>query len=144
MKGGDGVDRFMIESLRNELINRGITIHKAAEITGIRYELLRRSFNEDRELRARELIKILEKTGISIEKLIYKAPEEAGVKLEEWNPGEKMSKEYAIGTVESMWRFCKKLYFMPQIKPFNNEKDFVAILQELNGLKEFIQLRCEG
>lgn len=136
------MSRFVIESLRNELMNRGITLHKAAEITGIRYELLRRSFNENRELRARELITILEKTGIPIEKLIYKAPEETGVKVVEWDEKEVMSKEYAIGTVEHMWRFCKKLYFMPQIKPFNEEEGFVATQQMLNGLKEFIQLRC--
>lgn len=132
------MDRFMIESLRNELINRGITLHKAAELTGIRYELLRRSFNERRELRARELITILEKTGIQIEKLIYKFPEDRGVKIVEWNPGEEMSKEYALAMLDETRCFLRALWFQPQIKPFSGEADFVGRMQELNGLKEFI------
>ena len=56
-----------LERLKKELEKRGVSLHKVAEHTGIRYELLRRSFNESRELRARELITILEKTGIQFE-----------------------------------------------------------------------------
>lgn len=135
--------RHIMESLKNELMKRGITLHKAAEITGIDCNLLRCSFVGDRELTAVELVTILKKTGIPIEKLFYKEPGISGAEIAEWNETEVMSKEYAIGIVENMWRFCKKLYFMPQIKPFNSEEDFVTTLQMLNGVKEFIQLRCE-
>lgn len=58
-----------LERLRIELAKRGISLHKTAELTGMRYELLRRSFNDGRELRARELITILEKTGIRFEEI---------------------------------------------------------------------------
>lgn len=58
-----------LERLRDALVKRGVSLHKAAEITGIRYELLRRSFNAGRELRARELIAILEKTGVQFEEI---------------------------------------------------------------------------
>ena len=56
-----------LERLRSELNKRGISLYKAAELTGIRYELLRRSFNERRELRARELIAIIEVAEIRYE-----------------------------------------------------------------------------
>lgn len=136
------MNRFMIESLRNELMNRGLTIHKTAKLTGIRYELLRRSFNDSRELRARELITILEKTGIPIEKLIYKAPDDIGIKTLEWNLGEEMSKEYALTMLDGTRCFFRMLWFQPQIKPFNGEADFVGRMHELYGLKEFIEKRC--
>lgn len=58
-----------LERLRIELAKRGISLRKTAELTGMRYELLRRSFNAGRELRARELITILEKTGIQFEEI---------------------------------------------------------------------------
>lgn len=56
-----------MERLRKEFVKRGVSLHKVAEITGIRYELLRRTFNEGRELRARELILILERLAIRLE-----------------------------------------------------------------------------
>ena len=58
-----------LERLKQELAKRGISLYKVAELTEIRYELLRRSFNERRELRARELIAILEKTGVRYEEI---------------------------------------------------------------------------
>ena len=58
-----------LERLKQELAKRGVSLHKTAELTGIRYELLRRSFNESRELRARELIAILEKIGIQFDEI---------------------------------------------------------------------------
>ena len=133
------VNRFMIESLRNELMNRGITIHKAAEIAGIEAELLRQSFDGDRELSAKELVAILTGTGIPIEKIIYKAPEETGVKVVEWDEKEVMSKEFALATVNHMLQFCRLVYFQPKVKPFNGEIDFEATCKQLNGLKEFIE-----
>lgn len=58
-----------LERLKSEMKKKGISLHKTAEMTGIRYELLRRSFNEGRDLRVRELFAILEKTGIRIEEI---------------------------------------------------------------------------
>ncbi|MEE0963091.1 MAG: hypothetical protein U0L73_02595 [Ruminococcus bromii] len=59
-----------------------------------------------------------------------------------WDEKEVMSKEYAVSTIEYIMQFCKRLYYQPQIKPFNSEEGFAATLQELNGLKEFILLKC--
>lgn len=56
-----------LERLREEFVKRRVSLHKVAEITGIRYELLRRTFNEGREMRARELILILERLAIRLE-----------------------------------------------------------------------------
>ena len=136
--GDERVNKFEKMALRNELFNRGITLQKAAEITGIEAELLQRSFDGDRELSANELVAILTGTGIPIEKIIYKEPEITGVKILEWNPGEEMSKEYAISTVEYTMQFYRRLYYQPQMKPFSCEADFVGRMQELNGLKEMI------
>lgn len=44
--------------INDHIKKRGITIYYLSKSTGISYELLRRSFNENRELRADELIKI--------------------------------------------------------------------------------------
>ena len=59
--------------------------------------------------------------------------------MEEWNPGEKMTKEYALGVVDEMERFCNRLYFQPQMKPFNTSIDFEMRMQMLNGLREKIE-----
>ena len=137
------VDRFEKMALRNELFNKGITISKAAELIGIDGELLRQSFDGDREITANELIAIISVTGIPLEKLIYKEPEIAGTETIHWDEKELMSKEYAIGITEYMWRYCQRLYFHPQMKPFNGEEDYVAILQMLNGLKELLIELCK-
>ena len=68
---------------------------------------------------------------------------ESQVKVIEWNPGEEMTKEFAIATVDYMMRFCRRLYYIPKTKPFSGEADFVGRMQELNGLKELI-IRLTG
>ncbi len=52
-------------NLKSELKKRNISVARLSRLTGIRYELLRRSFNAARELRADELVRILTCTGIS-------------------------------------------------------------------------------
>lgn len=58
---------------------------------------------------------------------------------EEWNEGEPMSKEFALGVVDEMKRFCRRLYYQPQIIPFNTNIDFDGTMQMLNGLREMIE-----
>lgn len=58
---------MVVDRLRKELDNRGITWYKLSQITNIRYELLRRVFNGKRKLSADELLIILEKTGIGFD-----------------------------------------------------------------------------
>lgn len=57
----------------------------------------------------------------------------------EWNPGEKMTKEFALGVVDEMKRFCRRLYYQPRTKPFNTSIDFEGTMQMLNGLREMIE-----
>ena len=130
---------FKKEGLRNELMNRGLTIEKTAELTGISYESLKECFDNDREMTANELIAIIEKVKIPIEKVIYKAPGEDGAEVVEWDEEKVMSKEYALSVIHRLKVFCRWLYFRPKEKPFNCEADFVATYKELNGLKEFIE-----
>ena len=130
---------FQKEGLRNELMNRGLTIEKTAELTGISYELLKQCFDNEREMTANELIAIIDKVKIPIEKVIYKASEGNGVEIIEWDEEEVMPKEYALSLVHRLKVFFRWLYFHPNEKPFNCEADFVATYKELNGLKEFIE-----
>lgn len=51
-------------NLQKELKKRNISLARLSRLTGIRYEILRRSFNATRELRADELVRILTCTGI--------------------------------------------------------------------------------
>ena len=60
--------------------------------------------------------------------------------ITEWKPGEKMSKEFALDAIEVLKQFCRRLYFQPQMKPFNGSEDFEATTQVLNGLKELIDV----
>lgn len=60
-------------------------------------------------------------------------------KTSEWNPEEKMSKEFALEVISELKRFCRRLYFQPQTKPFNTNIDFEMKMQMLNGLKEMIE-----
>ena len=62
----------------------------------------------------------------------------------EWNPGEEMTKELAIATVDYMMQFCRRLYYMPNKEPFSVRADFESRLQELNGLKDYIIRLNEG
>ena len=58
-----------ILKLRDALQARGISIYRLHKMTGIRYELLRRSFSSKRDLRVGELILILEKSGIAFDQI---------------------------------------------------------------------------
>lgn len=64
---------------------------------------------------------------------------ESQVKVVEWNPGEEMSKEYAMTMIDEMSCFFRKLYHFPIAKTFSGEADYIGRLQELDGLKEFIR-----
>lgn len=60
----------MLEKLRAALKRRGITVYRLSKITGIKYELLRRSLTEERKLTAAELVEILKAAGIGLEEII--------------------------------------------------------------------------
>ena len=62
----------------------------------------------------------------------------------EWNPGETMSKDFAIGVIEDIQQFYRRLYFQPQMSPFHNEVEFEGALKVLEGLKEFISQNEEN
>ena len=55
--------------LKNRLEEKGITVYRLSKLTGIRYELLRRTLNGERKLTADELILICQKSGIVIDEL---------------------------------------------------------------------------
>ncbi len=57
----------------------------------------------------------------------------------EWNPEEKMSKKYALTTIEGIMQFYRRLYYQSQMKPFNTFVEYEGALQVLNGLKELIE-----
>lgn len=59
-------------------------------------------------------------------------------KITEWNPGEKMSKEFAVDFIKYIKLFCRRLYYQPTIKPFNSDIDFKAVTQTLDGLRDLI------
>ena len=132
------MDKFEKMALRNEIFNRGITTSKVAELIGIDAELLRQSFDGDREITASELIAIISVTGIPLEKLIYKEPEITGTETVHWDEKELMSKEYAITMLDETMCFMRWLYYQSQTKPFSCEEEFVGRIQELNGLKELL------
>ncbi len=50
-----------------------------------------------------------------------------------------MSKEFALSVIDEMKCFCRRLYYQPQIKPFNTSIDFEGRMQMLNGLREAIE-----
>ncbi len=58
----------VINNLKNELEAKGITMYKAAKLTGIKYELLRRVFRGERKLSADEFLLVLEKCEIDLKK----------------------------------------------------------------------------
>lgn len=60
----------MLERLRAALKRRGITVYRLSKITGIKYELLRRSLAEERKLTAAELVEVLKAAGIGLEEII--------------------------------------------------------------------------
>lgn len=57
----------------------------------------------------------------------------------EWTPGEKMSKEFALGVIDGIKQFYRRLYYQPQMKPFNSTVGYEASVEELNGLREMIE-----
>ena len=61
-------------------------------------------------------------------------------KISEWNPGEKMTKEYALGVIDYIKQFHRRLYYQPQMKPFNTKEGYEASIEELNGLREIIEV----
>lgn len=58
-----------IKILKKGLEVKGITVYKAAKMTGMKYELLRRAFCGERKLSADEFLRILEKCQIDFEKV---------------------------------------------------------------------------
>lgn len=58
-----------MEKLKKVLELKGISIYKLSQLTGVKYELLRRTFNESRKLTADELVLILNKTGIEFSEI---------------------------------------------------------------------------
>ena len=60
------------------------------------------------------------------------------MKTLEWEPGERMTEEFALSVIDEMKCFCRRLYYQPQIKPFNTSIDFEGRIQMLNGLREMI------
>ena len=62
------------------------------------------------------------------------------VKITEWNPGEKMTKEFALEAIDGFEQFCRRLYYQPQMKPFNCSEDFEMTTQMLNGLRKLIDV----
>ena len=63
--------------------------------------------------------------------------------ISEWNPGERMPKEFALKAVDEISSFYRRLYYFPEKKPFNNDIDFEGAMQVLNGLKELIELEVK-
>lgn len=61
--------------------------------------------------------------------------------MSEWNPGEVMSKEFAMKAIDEIRCFYRRVYFFPEEKPFNGQEDFEGALQVLNGLKEMLETR---
>lgn len=59
----------VINKLKKEFEEKGITVYKAAKLTGIKYELLRRVFCGERKLSADEFLLILEKCEIDFKKV---------------------------------------------------------------------------
>lgn len=55
---------MLISKLKNELQKNGISIYRLSQLTGMKYELLRRVFIGKRKLSAEELLLILDKTNI--------------------------------------------------------------------------------
>ena len=70
-KGKKGKDKIMDyqKLLYKYIKSHKITIKKLSDLTGIKYELLRRSLKETRILPTNEFVEILKKLGIGIEEL---------------------------------------------------------------------------
>ncbi len=60
---------MVADKIKAALAKRKITIYKLSRLTGITYELLRRSLSGSRKMSAEELLLIIERVGIGIEEL---------------------------------------------------------------------------
>lgn len=58
------------KSIYKYMTSHGISIKYIADKTGIRYELLRRSLHNRRNMTASELVNILEVLGVKLEQLV--------------------------------------------------------------------------
>lgn len=60
-------------------------------------------------------------------------------KITEWNPGEKMSKEFALATVKQVKQMFRCHFNNPNFDLFNNQRElFDTMMDALDGLDEFI------
>lgn len=59
--------------------------------------------------------------------------------ISEWGPGERMTKEFALASLDEMRCFYRRLYFFPDKKPFGSKEDFEGSMQILNGLRELLE-----
>lgn len=60
-------------------------------------------------------------------------------KIISWNPGEEMSKEFALNTILEIKCLLRRLYHFPDKRPYINDESFDSTMQTLDGLKEFIE-----
>ncbi len=63
--------------------------------------------------------------------------------MAEWNPDEKMSKEFALKALQEIRLFHRRLYYQPQKEPFINEVDFESSIKIIDGLKEYVENTTE-
>ena len=59
----------MADKILRKMKEKGISIYRLAQMTGIKYELVRRIFRANRKMSAEELILILDKTGIAFDEI---------------------------------------------------------------------------
>lgn len=57
----------------------------------------------------------------------------------EWNENEPMNSEYALSVIESVKKFIRGRFYMPDRQAFNGEADFEAWKKEIDGLEDYIK-----
>ena len=62
----------MADKILRKMKEKGISIYRLAQMTGIKYELVRRIFRANRKMSAEELVLILDKTGIAFDEIKWK------------------------------------------------------------------------
>ncbi len=60
---------MVVQKLYNVMKEKKITMYRLSKLTGIKYELIRRLFCNQRMLSADEFVLILDKTGITFEEV---------------------------------------------------------------------------
>ncbi len=50
-----------------------------------------------------------------------------------------MDKALALEVIDGIKQFYRRLYYQPQMKPFNTKEGYEASVEELNGLREMIE-----